>query len=87
MARPSAVILLTTEIDDYTAVEILQAESLYTVLYDDQPINVKNKYWSSRGEFDKYQRTTYPSQKPADNLCKKLNKLFFTDKFTTKKIL
>jgi hypothetical protein len=87
MARPTATTLLSTQIDDFTGIEILQAESLYTVLYKQQPINVKNKYWNAQGEFNKYTRTTYPSEKPAVNLANKLNKLFFTTDFTAVKIL
>jgi hypothetical protein len=87
MSRPSATILLSKNIDDYTGIEILNATSLYTVLYKDRPINVKNKYWNARGEFNKYTRTTYPNAAPADNLAEKLNELFFTTDFTVKKIL
>jgi hypothetical protein len=87
MARPGAEVLLTRQLDDLTGIEVLSATSLYTVLYKNQPINVKNKYWSSRGEFSKYTRTTYPSPKPAENLAKKLNELFFTADFTVAKIL
>jgi hypothetical protein len=87
MARPRATTLLSTQIDDFAGIEILAATSLYTVLYKLEPINVKNKYWNARGEFKKYTRTTYPSVKPAENLAKKLNELFFTTDFTVAKIL
>ena len=87
MARPPATTILSTQIDDFHGIEILNAESLYTVLYQDQPINVKNKYWNAQGEFKKYNKTTYTSKSPAENLAKKLNELFFTDEFTVKKIL
>jgi len=87
MSRPPATTILSTNLDDYTGIEVLNAESLYTVLYKQQPINVKNKYWNAQGQFNKYQRTTYPTAKPAVNLAKKLNELFFTDEFTVKKIL
>jgi hypothetical protein len=87
MARPSATILLSTNLDDFNNLEVLSADSLYTVVYKDKPINIKNKYWSARGEFNKYTKTTYPNKKSADNLAAKLNKLFFTDEFTVKKIL
>ena len=87
MARPSAEVLLSTQLDDLIGLEVLSASALYTVLYKGQPINVKNKYWSSRGEFNKYTRTTYPSPKPAENLARRLNELFFCEDFTAKKIL
>lgn len=87
MARPGAEILLSTQIDDLVGIEVLNAESLYTVLYKNQPINIRNKYWSARGEFNKYTKTTYASAKPAENLARKLNELFFCEDFTAKKIL
>jgi hypothetical protein len=87
MSRPKAQTLLSTQIDDFNGIEILAATSLYTVLYKQQPINIKNKYWSARGEFNKYTKTTYPNKKPAENLAKKLNELFFTTDFTVAKIL
>ena len=75
------------EIDEFTGIDILTATALYTVLYKDKPINLKNRYWNARGEFKKYTRTTYPNDKPAINLCKKLNDLFNTTEFTVKKII
>jgi len=87
MARPPATTILSRQIDDFHGIEILNAESLYTVLYQDQPINVKHKYWNAQGEFKKYNKTTYTTANPAENLAKKLNELFFTDEFTVKKIL
>jgi len=87
MSRPSATTLLSTQIDDFTSIEILSATALYAVLYNDQPINLKNNYWNASGEFSKYSRATYPNKKPAENLAKKLNELFFTDKFSVKKVL
>jgi len=87
MARPGATILLSTEIDDFTGCDILSATALYAVLYKQQPINVKNRYWSQRGELKKYVRTTYPNQAPAENLAKKLNNDFLTNDFTVAKIL
>lgn len=87
MSRPSAETILTTQVDDFLGVDILSATALYTVLYKDKPINVKSRHWNEHGEFKKYTRTTYPSPKPAVNLAKKLNKLFFTTDFTVAKIL
>lgn len=87
MARPKAEVLLAQQIDDYTGIEVLAAPALYAVLYKDKPINVMNKYWNARGEFKKYVRACYPSVKPAENLAKKLNDMFFTTDFTVSKIL
>ena len=87
MARPGATTLLSTQLDDFNSIEVLDAQGLYAVLYKDLPINLKTKYWTERGELKKYVRTTYPNKKPADNLAEKLNKDFFTTDFTVVKIL
>jgi hypothetical protein len=87
MARPPATILLSRQLDDFTVIEVLDAEGLYAVLYKDLPFNLKTESWTERGELKKYVRTTYPNKKPADNLAKKLNKDFFTNDFTVVKIL
>jgi hypothetical protein len=87
MARPPATILLSTQLDDFTGCDILSAPGLWAVLYKDQPINLKTRYWSERGELNKYLRVVYPNAKPAENLAAKLNKDFFTEDFTVKKII
>ena len=87
MARPGAEILLSTQLDDFTGIDILSAQGLWAVLYKQQPINLKTTYWSERGELNKYLRVVYPNAKPAKNLADKLNKDFFTDEFTVRKII
>jgi len=87
MARPPATTLLSTELDDFTGCDILSAPGLWAVLYKQQPFNLKTRYWSERGELNKYLRVVYPNAKPAENLAKKLNKDFFTDEFSVRKII
>jgi len=87
MARPPATILLSRQLDDFTGCDILSAPGLWAVLYRQQPINLKTRYWSERGELNKYLRVVYPNAKPAKNLAAKLNKDFFTDEFSVRKII
>ena len=87
MARPGATILLSRQLDDFSGIDILESEGIWAVLYKEQPINLKTKYWSERGELKKYLRVVYPNAKPAENLAAKLNKDFFTSEFTVVKIL
>ena len=87
MARPSAEIILSRQLDDFNSVEVLSAQGLYAVLYKDQPFNLKTTHWTERGELKKYLKVVYPNAKPAENLAKKLNRDFFTDEFTVKKII
>lgn len=87
MVRPSAKIIIKTEVTDYLGVDILEATSLYAVLYKDQPFNIRQRYWSAQGEMTKYPKIVYPSLAAANNLAKKLNQQFFTEDFTVKKII
>jgi hypothetical protein len=87
MARPGATILLSTHIDDFNSVEVLDAHGLYAVLYKDRPFNLKTTHWTEKGELKKYLKVVYPNRSPADNLAKKLNKDFFTTEFSVRKII
>ena len=87
MARPGGEIIAKTQVDDYYGIDIIVAQGQWTVLYKDQPVNIRQRHWRISGEKPKYIRTSYPSEKPAVNLAKKLNKYFFTSEFTVKKIL
>ena len=87
MARPGATILLSRQLDDFNSVEVLSAPGLYAVLYKDQPFNLKTEHWTERGELKKYLKVVYPNLAPAENLAKKLNRDFFTEDFTVKKII
>lgn len=87
MARPKPEIIISSNITDWQSVDILKADHLYTVLYQGQAINIRQRYWSAQGETIKYLKTTYASRASAENLCTKLNTQFYTDKFTVKEII
>ena len=87
MARPNAKILLNKEYTEETGIDILAAPALYAVLYDLQPINIKQRYYCISGQTQKYNRSVFPSIKPAQNLADKLNTEFNTEMFTVKRVL
>ena len=87
MSRPQAKILLRKEYPDQASTEILAAESLYAVVYKDQPINIKQRYYTMSGLAHKYLKSVFPSPAPAKNLATKLNTEFNTTDFTVKKVL
>jgi hypothetical protein len=87
MTRPSAKTLLSLDYTEATGIEILAAESLYAVVYLDQPINVKQKYYSIKGQLNKYSKTVFPNLAPAKNLALKLNTEFNTTDFSVKKVI
>jgi len=87
MTRPSANLIMKTELTDFMGIDILEATSFYAVVYKDKPFNIRQRYWSAQGEMTKYPKIVYPSLAAANNLAKKLNKYFFTEDFTVKKII
>jgi hypothetical protein len=87
MARPQAEILLTTNQTDTLTTDVMAAQGLWAVLYKDKPVNVRNRYWTDRGETIKYTKSVYPYSAPAKNLAEKLNAMYYTEDFTVVKIL
>lgn len=86
MARPTARTIVSVEYRDIE-IDILEAQGQYTVLYKDQPFNIRQRYWEINGEINKYIRTSYASLSPAERLADKLNTAFNTQDFQVKKIL
>ena len=86
MPRPKPTILLS-RLGEISGTDIISATSLYAVLYKNEPINIKNRYYSICGPVNKYVRSTFTTPRPAENLAKKLNREFDTTDFTTKQIL
>jgi hypothetical protein len=87
MARPSAEIIKSIQVDDQLGIDILSAEGLYAIVYRDKPFSIRHRYWGIKGEFPKYIRTVFPHKSSAENLAKKLNEYFITNEFVVAKIL
>ena len=83
MSRPKPVILLeAVHKDTSKAEQILAAEAIYSVFYEDKPINMRtlNKLVSYPGP--KYKKVSFSNSGHAFNLSEKLNKMFNTNSFT-----
>ncbi len=87
MARPSAEVLNSIQVDDQLGIDILTAQSLWVILYRTKPFSIRYRYWGTNGEFPKYIRTVFPHKSSAENLAAKLNEHFITDEFVVSKIL
>jgi hypothetical protein len=87
MARPPARLITTTAVNELQHIDILEASSLYAVLYQQQPFNMKSRYTTVHGEFKKYIRTVFPNKKAAENLAKKLNNNFNCSDFSVTKAM
>lgn len=65
----------------YKAEQILEAEAVYAVFYEDKPINLRTMSKIADYPGPKYIRVSYSNVGHATNLADKLNLTFKTDKF------
>lgn len=86
MARPSPTVIMEA-VDPVTfkTEQILLADAVYSVYYDDVPVNIKviNKLADTPA---KYKKTSFQNSGYALHLAKRLNALFKTDKFIVRKM-
>lgn len=83
MSRPKPkVILEHTNKKTYKSEQILEADAIWAVFYQNKPFNLKSQ--NSLGSFNgsKYKKVSFSNPGHAHNLAKKLNSLFNTKDFT-----
>lgn len=85
MARPKGEVLLVDN-DEYSTTEIMQAQSVWVVEYQNKPIVATRTTWGHAGAVAKYLRTNFSNKAHAYRLADKLNKKFNTDEFTVREI-
>lgn len=66
----------------YKCDQIVEAAGIWAVFFDGQPINLKNQHHLDANSVPKYKKTSFSNPGHARNLCRKLNALFKTDRFT-----
>lgn len=83
MSRPKPTVLLDhVNKTTYKSEQVLSSEGIWAVFYDNQPINLKTSNSLVSYPGPKYKKNSFSNPGHAINLCKKLNTLFRTDKFT-----
>lgn len=83
MSRPKPTILLEhVNKTSYKSDQILESEGIWAVFYDNQPINLKTQNILVSYPGPKYKKVSFSNPGHAINLCKKLNALFKSDKFS-----
>ena len=83
MSRPKPTVLLDyVNKATYKSEQVLEADGIYAVFYDARPINLKSHNILVSYPGPKYKKVSFSNSGHAINLCKKLNTLFETDKFT-----
>ena len=83
MSRPKPQVLIEhTNKQTYKTEQVLAAEGIWAVFFDNQPINLKTANLLTQSPGPKYKKVSFSNSGHAINLARKLNVQFKTDKFT-----
>lgn len=87
MSRPKPNVMLEyLNKKTYKIEQILKAEAIWIVAYNNTPFNLRSMHSILNTPAPKYKKTSFSNPGHAYNLAKKLNNLFETDNFTVIKI-
>jgi hypothetical protein len=87
MSRPKPRVLLDhTNRQTYKSEQILEAEAIWAVFYQNKPFNLKSSNALTNYPGPKYKKTSFSNPGHAHNLAEKLNELFKTDQFAVYKL-
>lgn len=87
MSRPKPTVLLeVTNKKTYKTEQILEADAIWAVFYQDKPINLKTSSLMVQQLGPKYKKISFSNSGHAFNLAEKLNKLFNTQDFAVFKL-
>jgi hypothetical protein len=88
MSRPKPKVLLEiTNKKTYKTEQVLDAEAIWAVFYQDKPINLKTSSIVAQELGPKYKKVSFSNAGHAHNLAEKLNKLFNTEEFSVYKLV
>jgi len=88
MSRPKPTILLEiTNKKTYKTEQVLDAEAIWAVFYNDKPINLKTGSILAQKAGPKYKKVSFSNAGHAFNLAEKLNKQFNTQDFSVYKLV
>jgi hypothetical protein len=88
LSRPKPTILLEiTNKKTYKTEQVLDAEAIWAVFYQDKPINLKTSSIVAQKVGPKYKKISFSNPGHAFNLAEKLNKLFNTSEFSVYKLV
>jgi len=87
MSRPKPKVLLEyTNKKTYKAEQVLEAEAIWAVFYNNEPFNLKSFNSLTSYPGPKYKKTSFSNPGHAVNLAKKLNLTFGTEDFQVVKL-
>jgi len=82
MSRPKPTILLEyVNKKTYRSEQILDAEAIWAVFYQNKPFNLKSSNMLTNYPGPKYKKTSFSNPGHAHNLAKKLNDMFSCEDF------
>jgi hypothetical protein len=88
MSRPKPKVLLEiTNKKTYKTEQVLEADAIWAVFYQDQPINLKTTSLVVQALGPKYKKVSFSNAGHAHNLAEKLNKMFNTQDFSVFKLV
>ena len=83
MSRPKPTVLIEhTDKQTYKTQQVLAADGVWAVFYENKPINIKTHNLLVQYPGPKYKKVSFSNPGHAINLARKLNTQFKTDKFT-----
>jgi len=87
MSRPKPKILLEiTNKKTYKTDQVLEADAIWAIFYQDKPINLKTGSIVAQQLGPKYKKVSFSNSGHAINLAEKLNKMFNTNEFSVYKL-
>ena len=88
MSRPKPKVLLeVTSKKTYKKEQVLEADAICAVFYQDKPINLKTSSIVAQQLGPKYKKVSFSNSGHAINLAEKLNKQFNTKEFAVFKLV
>jgi len=87
VSRPKPKILLEiTNKKSYKTDQVLESDAVWSVFYQDKPINLKTSSVVAQEMGPKYKKVSFANSGHAFNLAEKLNKMFNTTEFSVFKL-
>mgnify|MGYP000521645579 FL=1 len=87
MSRPKPTVILE-KIDSktYKSEQVLEAEAIWAVFYQEKPFNLKSANALTNYPGPKYKKVSFSNPGHAHNLAKKLNEMFKCENFAVFKL-
>lgn len=87
MARPKPTIIIDQVDKNYNSEQILHADAIYAVFYQQKPINIRTLNTLVNYPGPKYKKVSFSNSGHAFNLADRLNKKFNTTDFSVVKLV